>query len=147
MNQRISRPPRILLIEDNPEDARLVKECLFQERHSAELTIAKDGECALGILAEGAEGRRPLPDLVLLDLNMPRIDGHEVLAEIKKSPELRSIPVIVLTSSSCESDVRQAYDLQASSYIVKPGNLDDLESVIRSIVHFWFESARLPERR
>jgi chemotaxis family two-component system response regulator Rcp1 len=147
MNMTAMRPPRILLIEDNPADARLVRECLCEEIPSAELWLAKDGEEGLRILAEGAQSKRSLPDIVLLDLNMPRIDGHEVLREIKKNPELRSIPVIVLTSSGYEADVRRAYEMQASSYVVKPGNLDDLEAAIGSIVHFWFESARLPERK
>jgi two-component system response regulator len=141
------RPPRILLIEDNPADARLVKECLCNEMPSAELSIAKDGEEALQMLNEGTMSKRPLPDIVLLDLNMPRMDGHEVLREIKRTQELRSLPVIVLTSSGYEEDVRRAYEAHASSYVVKPGNLDDLEAVIRSIVHFWFDSARLPERK
>ena len=147
MSARAMRPPRILLIEDNPADARLVKECLCEEMPSAELWIAKDGEEGLRILNDGAASKRPLPDIVLLDLNMPRLDGHEVLREIKQSSELRSLPVIVLTSSGYEADVQRAYDLQASSYIVKPSNLDDLEMTVRSIVHFWFESARLPERK
>lgn len=147
MSNRTTRPPRILLIEDNPADARLVKECLCDQSPSAELMVAKDGEEGLRMLTEGMESRRPLPDIVLLDLNMPRMDGHEVLREIKQNPSLRSLPVVVLTSSRYESDVRKAYDLQASSYVIKPGNLDDLEAAIRSIINFWFGSARLPERK
>ncbi len=141
------RPPRILLIDDNPADARLVRECLHDEMPSAQLTIAKDGEEGLRVLRDGAADRGPLPDLILLDLNMPRMDGHELLKELKRDASLRSMPVVVLTSSGYEADVRRAYEAQASSYVVKPSNLDDLESVIRSIVQFWFVAARLPDRK
>jgi CheY-like chemotaxis protein len=147
MTMTALRPPRILLIEDNPADAMLVKECLHEEMPTMQLRVAKDGEEGLRVLRDGAADRCPLPDLVLLDLNMPRMDGHEVLKEIKRDSALRSMPVVVLTSSGYESDVRKAYEAQASSYVVKPGNLEDLEGAIRSIVHFWFGSARLPDRK
>ncbi|MDD1770439.1 MAG: response regulator [Methanomassiliicoccales archaeon] len=147
MSTHANRAPRILLIEDNPADARLVKECLCDRMPSAELMVAKDGEEGLRMLKDGADSRRPLPDIVLLDLNMPRMSGHEVLREIKHDPELRSLPVIVLTSSGYEADIRMAYEMQASSYVVKPRNLEELEAAIGSIMNFWFGSARLPERK
>ncbi len=139
------RPIEILLVEDNPADVRMTVEALKDCRVSNKLSVVEDGEQALMFLRrhDGYAGRTR-PDLILLDLNLPRKDGHEVLAEIKADPDLRKIPVVVLTTSENERDVRKAYDLNANCYITKPGGLEQFVSVMKSIQYFWSSVVQLP---
>jgi two-component system, chemotaxis family, response regulator Rcp1 len=139
------RTLRILLVEDNPADVRLTEEVLSEVAIPSELTTVSNGENAIACLRrEGSFAGAVLPDIILLDLNLPKKDGREVLAEIKGDPALKSIPVIVLTTSRAEQDVRAAYDLHANCYIVKPLDLDQFLSVVRSTVDFWFNIVCLP---
>lgn len=138
-------PIEILLVEDNPGDVRLTQEVLKEGRIRNTLNVVTDGVEALAFLRrEGAYADAPLQDMVLLDLNLPRMDGREVLAEIKGDPELRQIPVVVLTTSSAEVDIVKAYDLHANCYITKPVDLDQFENVVRSIEDFWLAIVKLP---
>jgi len=140
-----SRPIEILLVEDNPADVRMTVEALKDCRVSNKLSVVEDGEQALSFLHKhDGYSQRTRPDLILLDLNLPRKDGHEVLAEIKADPELRKIPVVVLTTSENERDVRRAYDLNANCYITKPGGLEQFVSVMKSIQYFWSKVVQLP---
>jgi two-component system, chemotaxis family, response regulator Rcp1 len=138
-------PVQILLVEDSPGDIRLTREVLRDARIANELHIVGDGEAAMSFLrrkGEYANARRP--DLILLDLNLPRKDGREVLGELKDDAELHRIPVIVLTTSAAEQDILRSYDLQAACYITKPVDLDEFISVVRSIETFWLSIVRLP---
>ena len=141
----LERPVDILLVEDNPGDARLAAEALKGSTFSNRLHWAADGVQAMEFLRrpDRAAGT-PRPDLILLDLNLPGKDGRELLAELKRDPDLRQIPVIVLTSSQAAEDRRRSYDLHANCYITKPINFDGLSSVIRSIGEFWFSHVDLP---
>jgi chemotaxis family two-component system response regulator Rcp1 len=135
----------ILLVEDNPADVRLTQEGLRESKVRNNLIVLGDGEQALAFLrreGEYAQARRP--DLILLDLNLPRKDGREVLADVKADPELRRIPVVVLTTSAGEEDVLRAYNLQAACYITKPVDLDQFIKVVRSIEDFWMTIVKLP---
>jgi two-component system, chemotaxis family, response regulator Rcp1 len=135
----------ILLVEDNPADARLTREVFEGGRLSTHLNIVGDGEEAMAFLRrEGPYARSPRPKLVLLDLNLPRKDGREVLQELKADPALARIPVIVLTTSAAESDILHSYDLQANCFITKPLDLDEFFEVVRAIEDFWLSTARLP---
>jgi CheY-like chemotaxis protein len=142
----LSRPVEILLVEDNPGDVRLTREALREGKVHNNLYIAKDGVEALAFLRrEGAEFADAVrPDLILLDLNLPRKDGREVLEEIKADPSLRHIPVVVLTSSEAEQDIVRAYDLHANCYVSKPVDLDQFITVVQSIENFWFTIVKLP---
>jgi chemotaxis family two-component system response regulator Rcp1 len=138
-------PIKVLIVEDNPGDVELAKEALRETSLTLDLHVAEDGEEALHVLRnEGPEA--PRTDLVLLDLNMPKVSGHEVLEEMKNDPELRLIPVVVFTSSSSREDIEAAYDRYANCYITKPGDLDDLMDVVRAIETFWLTVVRLPRR-
>ena len=141
-------PLRILLVEDNPGDVLLVQEALREAAFAVELHVVGDGEEALGFLTRGPgfEGT-PEPDLVLLDLNLPRKSGREVLAEVKADADLRHLPVVILSTSTAEDDVAAAYDHHANCYVAKPNDLDKLVSVIRAIEAFWLQVVRLPRRR
>ena len=140
-----SAPIQILLVEDNPGDVRLTREVLKEGRISNTLNVAPDGVEALAFLRhEGAYADAGQQDLVLLDLNLPKKDGREVLAEMKADPELQRIPIIVLTSSSAEADILSAYDLHANCYITKPVELDEFTKVVRSIEDFWLSIVKLP---
>jgi chemotaxis family two-component system response regulator Rcp1 len=130
----------LLLVEDNDADVVLMQEALRENGLEHTLTVAPDGERALAAL----RGPGELPDLVLLDLNMPRKDGREVLAEIKADPDLLDVPVIVLTTSQSPSDVAFAYRNHANAYVRKPNGLDDLMAVARAIADFWVAAATLP---
>ncbi|HET6763937.1 MAG TPA: response regulator [Longimicrobiaceae bacterium] len=139
------RPVEILLVEDNPGDVRLTREALAEGKVRNNLHVAVDGVKALEFLRrEGEHAGSVRPDLVLLDLNLPRMDGRQVLAEIKADPRLRHIPVVILTSSEAESDIARAYDLHANCYITKPVDLDQFIHVVRSIEDFWFSIVKLP---
>jgi two-component system, chemotaxis family, response regulator Rcp1 len=144
----IGRPAEILLVEDNYGDVLLTREACENPAVSIHLTVASDGEEALAILqgkVAGLEAYRP--DFILLDLNLPRMDGRELLSIIKSEPILQRIPVIVLTSSKAEIDIFKSYDLKANSYVVKPVEFDRLEEVIESLEGFWRRHASLPISR
>ena len=138
-------PIQILLVEDNPGDVRLTREVLKDGRINNALNVVEDGVEAMAFLRhEGAYADAEQQDLVLLDLNLPKKDGREVLAEMKADPTLRRIPVIILTSSSAELDILGAYDLHANCYITKPVDLDQFTKVVRSIEGFWLSIVKLP---
>jgi two-component system, chemotaxis family, response regulator Rcp1 len=142
------RPIEILLVEDNPGDVRLTIEGLRESKVRNNLHLAPDGVAALEFLRrDGTYADAPRPDLILLDLNLPKKDGREVLAEIKADPALRTIPVVVLTTSSAEKDVLRTYELQAASYITKPVDLEQFITVVKSIEDFWLTIVTLPHRR
>ncbi|MDB4969763.1 MAG: Two-component system response regulator [Myxococcales bacterium] len=145
MTRTVARPIEILLVEDNPGDVRLTKEALREGKVANNLSVAADGVEALAFLRrEGAHANATRPDLVLLDLNLPRKDGRQVLAEIKNDAELRRIPVVVLTTSKAEEDILKTYDLHANCYIAKPVDLDQFIRVVKSIDDFWLTVVRLP---
>ena len=140
-----SRPVEILLVEDNPGDVRLTREALREGKVRNNLYVAADGVEALEFLRrEGRYSDAVRPDLILLDLNLPKKDGREVLQDIKADPLLRYIPVVVLTSSQAEQDILRAYDLHANCYVSKPVDLDQFIHVVRSIEDFWFTIVKLP---
>lgn len=139
------KPIEILLVEDNPGDARLTEEALKEAKISNRLNVVEDGVEALAYLRhEGKYADVLRPDIVLLDLNMPRKDGREVLAEMKQDPELRTIPVVVLTTSDDERDILRSYDLHANCYVTKPVYLKQFIHVVQSIEGFWFTVVKLP---
>ena len=139
------RPIHILLVEDNAGDVRLTREALKEGKVGNSLTVAPDGVEALAILRqEGRYAGEARPDLILLDLNLPKKDGREVLAEIKDNAALKRIPVVVLTTSKAEEDILRTYDLHANCYITKPVDFDKFVSVVRSIDDFWLSVVRLP---
>jgi len=141
-------PIRILLVEDQPADVRLTREILAQGKVANDLYTVGDGEKALAFLrGEGEFAGEPRPDLILLDLNLPRLDGREVLAEIKSDPELLRIPVVILTTSAAERDVIEAYEHRANAYVTKPIDLDEFVRVVRTIESFWLSIVRLPDGR
>jgi CheY-like chemotaxis protein len=141
-------PVQILLVEDDPADVRLVQEALKEGRVASQLTVVKDGVEALAYLrGEGEYAQALLPDLILLDLKMPKKSGLEVLAEIKADETLRRIPVIVLTTSDAPEDIFKAYDLQASLYITKPADLGEFDRLMNSIRDFCLTVVKLPPRR
>jgi CheY-like chemotaxis protein len=139
------RPIHVLLVEDSPGDVRLTREAMRHAKVHNELHVARDGEEAMAFLRrEGAYAGMPTPDLVLLDLNLPRKDGREVLAELKDDDELRRVPVIVLTTSAAERDVLESYDGHANAYITKPVDFERFIEVVRSIENFWLSVVHLP---
>jgi chemotaxis family two-component system response regulator Rcp1 len=143
--QAIGKPIEILLAEDNPGDVRLTVEALKDAKVHNNLHVAEDGvEAMVFLRREGEYADAPRPDLILLDLNLPKKDGREVLAEIKEDPDLRRIPVVILTVSQAEEDILRSYDLHANCYITKPVNLDQFLKVVRSIEEFWFTIVKLP---
>jgi CheY-like chemotaxis protein len=143
--QAMGKAVEILLIEDNPGDVRLTLEALHEGKVKNNLVVAPDGEAALAILRrEGAHAEAARPDLILLDLNLPKKDGREVLAEIKADPQLRCIPVVVLTTSKSEEDVLRSYQLNANCYITKPVDLEQFIRVVRAIEDFWLTMVVLP---
>ena len=139
------RTIEILLVEDNEADAFLMQEVFQESKYRNHITVAADGVEAMDCLyRRGNFAAAPRPDLILLDLNMPRKDGRAVLMEIKADPALRGIPVIILTTSESEEDVRKSYDSYASCYITKPMGLEEMLKVVRGIEDFWFSIVRLP---
>jgi CheY-like chemotaxis protein len=135
----------ILLVEDNPGDARLTREALQFSKVRNALHHARDGEEALEFLRrEGRFANAPTPDMILLDLNLPRKDGREVLEVIKADPKLMHIPVVILTSSQAEEDILRSYRLHANCFITKPVDLEQLTRVVQGIEQFWFTLVRLP---
>ncbi|THB75265.1 MAG: response regulator [Desulfobulbaceae bacterium] len=140
------KPIDILLVEDNPGDAELAKEALEESKVNNNLHIVGDGEQAMDFLyMRGPFQDKPRPDLILLDLNLPRKDGREVLAEIKNDANLKRIPVVILTSSKAEEDIVKTYDLHANCYISKPLNFDRFVEVVKSIESFWLSIVVLPK--
>ena len=141
----LCRNVEILLVEDNPGDVRLTQEALKDNKVRNHLHMVKDGVEALAFLRkEGQYAGSPRPDLILLDLNLPRKDGREVLAEIKADQNLRRIPVVILTTSKAEEDILRAYDLNANCYITKPVDFDQFIHVVKSIEEFWLAMVKLP---
>lgn len=135
----------ILLVEDNPGDVRLTREALKDGKIVNNLHVAEDGVDALAFLRrEGKYHNAVRPELILLDLNLPKKDGREVLAEIKADKELKRIPVVILTSSAAEQDIVKSYNLHANCYVTKPVDLDQFINVVKSIEHFWLTVVKLP---
>jgi CheY-like chemotaxis protein len=140
-----ARPVEILLVEDSPSDTELTIEALKEAKVRNNLSVVEDGVEALAFLRrQGSYAKAPRPDLVLLDLNLPRKDGREVLAEIKADDELKSIPVVVLTTSRAEEDVCRAYKLHANCYVSKPVDFEQFLEVVKSIENFWLFLVTLP---
>ena len=140
-----AQPIEILLVEDNPGDVRLTREALRDGKLLTHLNVVSDGEAALEYLrGQGTHAGAVRPDLILLDLNLPRKNGREVLAEIKQDPDLRRIPVVIMTSSDDEKDILAAYNLHVNCYVTKPVDLDQFIAVVKTIEHFWFSIVKLP---
>jgi two-component system, chemotaxis family, response regulator Rcp1 len=141
------RPIEILLVEDNPGDVRLTIEGLKEGKVRNNLRLARDGVEAMAFLRrEGQHADAARPDLILLDLNLPRMDGREVLSAIKSDPRFKTIPVVVLTTSRAEQDVLRSYELQANCYITKPVDLEQFLTVVKSIEDFWLTIVTLPHQ-
>ncbi|HEY1921334.1 MAG TPA: response regulator [Tepidisphaeraceae bacterium] len=139
------RPREILLVEDNEADVRLIREAFREAGSSHHITVAHDGEEALEILrGDGLFGSSPRPDLILLDLNIPKKDGRQVLTEAKQEAILQRIPVVVLTNSNAPRDIRACYDHRANCYIRKPLSFDEFIATVKSIEHFWLNEVLLP---
>ncbi|HEX2967679.1 MAG TPA: response regulator [Bacteroidales bacterium] len=137
----------ILIVEDNPGDARLIKEVLNDDRVFSSLYLVNDGVEAMSFLHnEGRYSKMPRPDLIILDLNLPKKDGREVLAEIKNDEELKHIPVVIMTISQAEEDILRTYKLHANCYITKSIDLNEFIKVIKSIEDFWFSIVKLPPK-
>jgi chemotaxis family two-component system response regulator Rcp1 len=135
----------VLLVEDSPGDVRLTKEAFKDAKVHINLHVASDGAEAMAFLGrEGEHANVPRPDLILLDLNLPKKDGREVLAEVKASPSLKSIPVVILTTSASEEDILRSYLLHANCYITKPVDLDGFLKVVKSVDNFWLSVVKLP---
>jgi chemotaxis family two-component system response regulator Rcp1 len=139
-----AKPVDILLVEDNPGDVRLTQEALKDAKLKINLHVVNDGVEAMSFLRrKGQYAARPRPDIVL-DLNLPKKDGREVLAEIKSDPELRRTPVVIVTTSKAEADIVKTYDLHANCYVTKPLDLDQFVIMVQSIEHFWLTIVKLP---
>jgi len=146
-NAASCRPIEILMVEDNPGDVRLTVEALKEGKVRNNFCTVEDGEEAMKFLhRKGPYAEMPRPDLILLDLNLPKKNGREVLAEIKADPELKRIPVVILTVSEAEQDIIKSYNLHANCYITKPVNLEQFIKVVRSIEDFWLTVVMLPPR-
>jgi chemotaxis family two-component system response regulator Rcp1 len=146
-SSRGGRPIQILMVEDNPDDIELTVEALKDARVANHLTVVQDGEEALSYLrCRGKYAQAVRPDLILLDLNMPRKNGRDVLRDIKNDPKLKRIPVVILTTSQAEEDILHTYDLHANCYITKPVDFNQFLKVVRSIEDFWLTVVKLPPR-
>ena len=146
-NGAMGKPVEVLLVEDNPGDVRLTLEALKDGKVNNHLSVVGDGVEALAFLRrEEKYADAPRPDLVLLDLNLPKKDGRDVLAEIKKDEDLKRIPVVVLTTSKAEEDILKTYDLHANCYVTKPVDFDQFVMVVKSVEDFWFTVVKLPQR-
>ncbi|MHB8718382.1 MAG: response regulator [Candidatus Dormibacteria bacterium] len=143
----MAEPIQILLVEDSPGDVRLTREALRDAKVANELHVVDNGEAALAFLRRGpGHEDAPIPDLILLDLNLPRQSGHEVLAQLRQDPALRAIPVAVLTTSVAEADVLRSYELGANCYLTKPVDFNEFLKVVGAIEDFWLTVVRLPHR-
>ena len=141
----IGKPIEILIVEDNPGDVRLTQEAFKEGNVRNHLSVATNGEEAMAfLLREGRYATAPRPDVILLDLNLPRKDGREVLAEIKNDPHLKRIPVVILTTSEAEQDILKTYNLHANCYITKPVDMNRFIEIVRSIEDFWLTIVKLP---
>lgn len=141
----LGRPANFLLVEDNPGDVRLTQEALKSHKVQNNLHVVTDGEEAMAFLRkQGKYKDVPRPDIILLDLNLPKKDGREVLAEIKSEPSLKTIPVVIISSSEAEQDIIKSYDLNANCYVTKPVNFDQFIKVVQSINDFWLTIVKLP---
>ncbi len=137
--------PEILLVDDNPADVGLIREVLASSPHGSHVHEVTDGEEAMAFLRhEGKHAHASRPDLVVLDLNLPRKDGRAVLAEVKADPDLHKLPIVVFTTSNSGLDIARSYELGANCYVSKPGNLGDFFAAVQSIEEFWFDFASLP---
>ena len=138
----------VLLVEDSPGDVRLTQEAFRETNAAVELSVVPDGTEAMAFLRnQGKYAAAVRPDLILLDLNMPKMDGREVLASIKADEALKAIPVMILTTSAAEADIRKSYELRANAFLTKPVQLDAFEELVQSINDFWLTRARLPQNR
>ena len=138
----------VLLVEDSPGDVRLTREAFRDANLSVRLHVVDDGVEAMAFLRrEGAHIHAPRPDLILLDLNLPRMDGREVLALIKTDEDLKTIPTVILTTSEAEADIVQSYELQANAFLSKPVRLEDFEGLVKTISDFWVTKVKLPMQR
>lgn len=145
MDKRSGLPIEVLLVEDSPGDVRLTVEALREAKVRNRVHVAPDGVEALAFLRrEGVHAAAARPDLILLDLNLPKMSGIELLAEIKRDPALSAIPVVILTTSGADRDILESYRLQAAAYVTKPADLGQFLHVLHSIEHFWLEIVRLP---
>lgn len=137
----------VLLVEDSPGDVRLTREAFREADVSIRLHTANDGVEAVAFLRrQGAHVHAPRPDLILLDLNLPRMDGREVLSFIKEDKSLTTIPTVILTTSDADADIQRSYQLRANAYLIKPVQLDDFENLVRSISDFWLTKVKLPQQ-
>jgi len=142
---RKDKPTEVLLVEDSPGDVRLTQEAFHDANQSIHLHVATDGAEAMAFLRhEGAHVNAPRPDIILLDLNLPKMDGREVLDHIKKNDNLKTIPIVILTTSEAEVDIVKSYQLRANCYLSKPVRLDDFEALVKSINDFWLTEVKLP---
>jgi two-component system, chemotaxis family, response regulator Rcp1 len=140
-------PIHVLLVEDSPGDVRLTQEAFREANRAIQLHVANDGVEAMAFLRQqGPHAMAPRPDLILLDLNLPKMDGREVLAHIKEDDGLKTIPTVILTTSEAEADIVKSYELQANCYLSKPVELDAFEALVKSINDFWLTKAKLPQR-
>ena len=140
-------PIEVLLVEDSPGDVRLTQEAFRDANRSIHLQVASDGVEAMAFLRrEGDHAQAPRPDLILLDLNLPKMDGREVLALIKGDDSLKTIPTVILTTSEAEADIKKSYQLQANCYLSKPVQFDEFASLVRSINDFWLTKVKLPQQ-
>lgn len=147
MNNYEQRPIEILLVEDNPGDVKLTREALKENKMANNLHVVGDGEQAMDFLHQsGVYVNKPRPDVILLDLNLPKKDGREVLAEIKEDDDLKQIPVVILTMSQSEEDILTSYDLHANCYITKPLDMNQFIHVVKTINNFWFSIVKLPSK-
>jgi len=141
-------PIEVLLVEDSPGDVRLTREAFREANPTIHLHVASDGVEAMAFLRhEGVHTQVPRPDLILLDLNLPKMDGREVLAHIKEDASLKTIPTVILTTSVAEGDIARSYQLQANCYLNKPVQLDAFVSLVKSINDFWLTKVKLPQQR
>src|SRR5277367_4504564 len=141
-------PLQVLLVEDSPGDVRLTQEAFLDANSSVQLHVASDGVEAMAFLKhEGPYLHAPRPDLILLDLNLPKMDGREVLAHIKKDASLKTISTVILTTSEAEADIARSYQLQANCYLSKPAQLDAFENLMKSVNDFWLTRVKLPPQR
>lgn len=140
-------PINVLLVEDSPGDVRLTQEAFRAADSSIRLQVASDGVEAMAFLRhEGVHDHAPRPDLILLDLNLPKMDGREVLAHIKEDDRLKAIPIVILTTSDAEADIVKSYQLHANCYLSKPVQLDAFENLVESINDFWLTKVKLPQQ-
>ena len=141
----LTRPVEILLVEDNPDDALLTEEALQEAKVWSNLSVTVDGVEAMDFLRRhGKFANAPTPDIMFLDLNLPRMDGREVLAEVKGDDQLKHLPIVILTTSGAEQDILRSYRLHANCYVTKPVDLEQFIKIVQSIEEFWFTVVKLP---